>query len=50
VKKTDTDLAPEPLGTVDGFDGHIVLVYECPKCFSVVTSLDAHRVASSDCS
>jgi hypothetical protein len=46
-KKTDTELAPEPIGWLKGWNGdeqQPVLVFECPKCLSLTTSLVGHEL------
>jgi hypothetical protein len=49
AKKTDTALAPEPIGAINGFDGSPIIIWECPGCLSVVTSLTGHYEKRPEC-
>lgn len=46
TKLTKTEYVPEPIGVLQGFgviDIQPVLVYECPACVSIVTSIAGHN-------
>lgn len=47
TKQTKTAEVPEPIGVLQGFgvvDIQPVLVYECPACVALVTSIDGHNM------